>query len=199
MPRKKKETATLVRQNDVASVFVLDDVLEIAAPATKHHRLIVAEIRQYAGGPLQPMVDYVLESNPGSPQIRLRLLPSETGKARPLVLTLYDSLSYNEGLHDVVRDESATLRIHEDTDSANIHGDIFWRIYDVAVSHVRSVNILSNIGVTDAAVEYWHYSRMTEIEGVETEEFIFVEMNKADGWFEIWRGVEVAADRIAVA
>lgn len=52
--------------------------------------------------------------------------------------------------------------------------------------------------VTDAAIEYWDYSRLTDIEGVETEEFIFVEMNKADGWFEIWRGIEVAAGKIAV-
>lgn len=46
MPRKKKETATLVRQDDVAPVFVLGDVLEIDTPATKSSRLIVAEIRQ---------------------------------------------------------------------------------------------------------------------------------------------------------
>ena len=53
--------------------------------------------------------------------------------------TLYDSLPYNEGLHNVVRDDSGTLKIHDD----------------------------------------------------------FVEMNKADGWFEIWRGVEVAPGPIA--
>jgi len=102
----------------------------------------------------QLLVDYVFEGDPGSPQVRLRLLPSGTGMARPLVLTLYDNLPYHEGLHDIVRDESATLRIQDDTDSSNIPADIFWRIYDVAVSQIRSVNIRSNIGVTDAAVEY---------------------------------------------
>jgi hypothetical protein len=55
------------------------------------------------------------------------------------------------------------------------------------------------MGVTDAEIEYWDYSRLIDIEGVETEEFIFVEMNKADGWFQIWRGVEVAAGKIAAA
>ena len=104
----------------------------------------------------------------------------------------------NEELHDVVRNESATLMIHEDTDSANITADIFWRIEDLAVSQIRSVNILSNTGVTNAEIEYWDYSRLTYIEGVETEQFIVVEMNKADGWFEIWRGIEVARDRISV-
>ena len=50
----------------------------------------------------------------------------------------------------------------------------------------------------EATVEFWDYSRMTDVEGVETEEVIFVEMNPVDGAFEIWRGVEVASGRIAV-
>ena len=199
MPRKKKETATLFRQDDVAPVFVLGDVLEINAPATKSRRLIVAEIRQYAVGSLGPMVDYVLNCDLEGPQLRLRFQRNENAKLRPLVLTLYDSLAYDEGLLAVVRDDSAKLIIHDDTNPANIVADIFWRINDVVVSHIRTVNILSNIGVTDAAIEYWDYSRLTDIEGVEAEEFIFVEMNKAEGWFQIWRGVEVTAGKIAAA
>ncbi len=115
------------------------------------------------------------------------------------MLSLYDSLAYNEGLLAVVRDDSAKLIIHDDTNPANIAGEILWRIYDVTGSHISSVNIRSKIGVTDAVIEYWGYSRLTDIEGVDTEEFIVVEMNKATGWFEIWRGVEEAPDRIAVA
>ena len=199
MPRKKKETATLVLQDDVAPVFALGDVLEIDAPATRTRRLIVAQIRQYAVGSVGTMVDYVLNGDSGCPQVRLRFLPSENAKLRPLVLTLYDSLAYSEGLLAVVRDDSAKLIIHDDTDPANVAGDIFWRIYDVTDSHISSVNIRSKIGVTDAVIEYWDYSRLTDIEGVETEEFIFVEMNKADGWFEIWRGVEVTAGKIVAA
>lgn len=199
MLRKKKETATLVRQDALAPVFVLGDVLEFNTTATKSRRLIVTEIRQYAVGSVGPMVDYVLNGDPGSPQIRLRLLRNEDAKLRPLVLTLYDSLAHDEALLNVVRDESAKLIIHDDMNPANIAGDIFWRIYDVTDSHISSVNIRSKIGVTDAAIEYWDYSRLTDIEGVETEEFIFVEMNKADGWFEIWRGIEVTAGKIVAA
>ncbi len=199
MPRKKKVTATLVRQDDVAPVFALGDVLEIDAPATRTRRLIVAEIRQYAVGSLGPMVDYVLNGDPESPQIRLRLLRNENAKLRPLVLTLYDSLAYNEGLLTVVRDERARLTIQGDTDSSNIAADIFWRIYDVKDSHISSLNIRSKMGVKNTAIEYWDYSRLIDVNGVEAEEFIFVEMNKESGWFEIWRGVEVAPDRIAVA
>lgn len=183
-------------QDDVAPVFVLDDLLEIDAPATKSRRLIVAEIRQYAVGSVGPMVDYVLNGDPGSPQIRLRFVRNENAKLRPLVLTLYDSLAYDEALLAVVRDESARFTIQGDTESSNIAGDIFWRIYDVRDSHISSVNIQSNTGVTDAEIECWDYSRLTDIAGVETEEFIFVEMNKADGWFEIWRGIEAVCQKV---
>lgn len=198
MPRTKKETAIAVRQDDVAPAFVLGDVLGIDEPATKSRRLIVAEIRLYAVGSVGPMVDYILNGDPESPQLRLRFLRGENAKLRPLVLTLYDSLAYHEGLLAVVRDESGRLTIQGDTDLSNISADIFWRIYDVKDSHVSSMNIRSKIGVTDATIEYWDYSRLIDIEGVEMEEFIFVEMNKADGWFEIWRGIEVGADRITV-
>jgi hypothetical protein len=178
-------------------VFRLGDGVTFDTAARTQRRLIVAEIRQFTGGPVSLMVDYVLVDDPG-PQVRLRFLPSENAKARPLILTLYDSLPYGEGLLAVVRDESARLAIHGDTDAANVAGDIFWRIYDVKHSHVSIVNIRSNTGVTNAVIEYWDYSRLTDVEGVETEEFIFVEMNKADG-FQIWRGVEVAAGKIVAA
>ena len=153
MSKKKKETATLVRQDDVAPVSALGDILEIDAPATKSRRLIVAEIRQYAVGSVGPMVDYVLNGDPGSPQIRIRFLRCENALLRPLALTLYDSLAYNEGLLAVVRDDSAKLIIHDDTNPANVAGDIFWRLYDVTDSHISSVNIRSKIGVTDAVIE----------------------------------------------
>lgn len=158
----------------------------------------LAAVRRAAGLPVGPIVDYVLEGVPGCPQVRLRFLPIENAKVRPLVLTLYDSLAYDESLLDVVRDETARLTIH-DTDSANTAGDIFWRIFDEADSHISSVNIQCGASITDAAIEYWDYSRLTDIEGVETEEFLFVESNKATGWFEIWRGVEVAAGKIATS
>ena len=197
MTRKNNEAATLVG-DDILPALGIGDVIKIDADAIKNRRLTVTGTRQYAGGSVRPMVDYVLEDDPGKPPVRLRLLANEYDNARSLVLTLYDSLHYSEGLHNVVRDESARLTIHDDPDPANIAGDIFWRIYDVTVSHIRNVNIRSNIGITDATVEYWDYSRLIDIEGIETEEFVFVEMNLVDGAFEVWRGVEVAPDRIAV-
>lgn len=197
MPRKNREAATLVG-DDMLPKVAIGDVVDIYNAATKHRRLIVAGVRQYAGDLDCPMVDYVLKGDTDSPQVRLRFLPIENAKARTLVLRLFDSLPYNEGLHSVVRDESARLTIHDDIGPANIAVDIFWRIYDLREPHIRSVNIRSNIGVTDAAVEYWDYSRLIDIDGVETEEFIFVEMNPVDGAFEIWRGVEVAPGKISV-
>jgi hypothetical protein len=56
--------------------------------------------------------------------------------------------SSNERLLNVVRDDSVNLIIHDDNAPANITCDIFSRMYDVRDSHVSSVNIHSDTGVT---------------------------------------------------
>ena len=187
-----------------APVFALADVVRLDTPAAKNRRLFVAEIRQYSGGPLCPIVDYVLVGDPGaSPQFRLRLMPSQSAKSkvthRALVLTLYDSLPYSDGLHNAVRDASKKFVIDYDSDPEKHVHDEFWRVDDVGGSNVSGVTVRSGDGrQKEATVEFWDYSRLTDVEGVETEEVIFVEMNPVDGAFEIWRGVEVAPGRIAV-
>ena len=183
--------------------LTLNDVVKIDTPATGNRCLIVAEIRQYSSGSLCPMVDYRLVRNPlGTPPIRLRVLPGHGGERkvthRPLVLTLYDSFPFNEALLAVVQDDSKKFTIEEQAEPGKQVHDEFWRLNDVNGSHVVEVTVSSGIGKPkEATFEYWDYSRLIDIEGIETEEFIFVEMNKADGWFEIWRGVEVAAGKIA--
>ena len=186
-----------------APVFALADVVRLDTPAAKNRRLFVAEIRQYSGGPLCPIVDYVLVGDPGaSPQFRLRLMPSQSAKSkvthRALVLTLYDSLPYSDGLHNAVRDASKKFVIDDDSEPEKHVHDEFWRVNDMDGSHVSGVIVRSGDGrEKEVTVEVWDYSRMTDVEGVETEEFIFVEMSAVDGAFEIWRGVEVAPGRIA--
>lgn len=190
--------------NHCAVALALNDVVKIDTPATGSRCLIVGEIRQYSGGPLCPMVDYVLVRNPpGTPPMLLRVLPGQgansEAKARLLVLTLYDSLSFNEGLLAVVQDDTKKFVIDDEAEPGKHVHDEFWRVNDVDGSHVIGVEVHSGDGKPkEATVEFWDYSRLTEVEGVETEEFIFVEMNKANGWFEIWRGIEVAPGKIAV-
>lgn len=191
-------------QRSTVPALTLNDVVKIDTPATGNRCLIVAETRQYSGGSLCPMVDYLLVRNPpGTPPLRLRVLASQGAKGkvthRTLVLTLYDSLPFNEGLLAVVQDDTKKFVIDDEGEPGKHALDEFWRVNDMDTSHVVGVNVHSGDGKPEeASVEFWDYSRLTDIEGVETEECIFVEMNKASGWFEIWRGIEVAPGKIAV-
>ncbi len=187
------------------SIFPLipNDVVKIDTPATENRCLIVAEIRQLSGLN-RPLVDYFLVRNPpGTPPLLLRVLADQGAKGivthRLLLLTLYDSLSFNEGLFTVVQDDTKRLVIGDGIDPKEAVHDEFWRVNDKGGSEVCRVVVRSHAEEPkETHIEFWDYSRLIDVDGVETEEFIFVEMNKATGWFEIWRGIEVAPGKIAV-
>lgn len=195
-------------------------VVKIDSIDLRDHRFIVREIREYAigvGGSKHRMVDYVLLSRPIGKSdftVRLRVVPNPDSNSRithrAMVLSLYDDLAYNEGLHDVVRDDTLKFVVDDDKSDADPTNDVheeFWRVNDVHQSYASQVKVLhDNDGdgkveaseVSKLEVEFWDYSRMTEMDGIEVEEFIFVEMNKQNGWFQIWRGAEVIPERVEV-
>jgi len=192
-------------------------VVKIDSLDFRDHRFTVREIREYSlslGGNKHRMVDYVLLARPiGKPDFtcRLRIVPNPDSKSktthRALLMSLYDDLAYNEGLHEVVKDDTKKFVIDDDTDPNNIVHDEFWRVNDVGTSYVSNVKILADLDgsgkvdeseVSKGSVEFWDYSRNTDMDGVEVEEFVFVEMDKKDGWFKVWRGAEVNPERIDV-
>ena len=59
-----------------------------------------------------------------------------------------------------------------------ISAGVLDQISGTACPLIRSVNRCSNIGASTATVECWDYSRLIDVDGVEAEEFVFVEMNK---------------------
>jgi len=164
--------------------------------------------------PSHRMVDYVLLARPiGKPDFtcRLRIVPNPDSQSktthRALLMTLYDDLAYNEGLHEAVKDDTKKFVVDDDTDPNNIIHDEFWRVNDVGISYFSNVKILADLDrsgkvdkneISRGSVEFWDYSRMTLLDGVEVEEFVFVEMDKKDGWFKIWRGSEINPERIDV-
>lgn len=178
----------------------------------------VKEIREYkiqVGGERHQFVDYVLLARPLGKDdlwVRLRLVPDRSGESRfthrAMVLSLYDDLPYNEGLHDVVRDSTLKFVVDDDMSDDDPDNDIheeFWRVNDVAASYTAKVSSLKDVDgsgkvdrheVSRSEIEFWDYSRMTDIDGVEAEEFLFVEMDTNSGWFQIWRGCEVNPERV---
>jgi len=195
-------------------------VVKVDSLDLRDHRFLVKEILEYSikvGSSIHKMVDYVLLSRPiDKPDftIRLRVVPNSDSKSqithRVMAMSLYDDLSYNEGLHDVVRDVTLKFVVDDDkddTDASNDTHEEFWRVNDVKSSYISSVkSLVDNNGdgkvaaeeIAKSQIEFWDYSRMTEMDGVETEEFLFVEMNKDSGWFQIWRGAELIPERVEV-
>jgi hypothetical protein len=167
----------------------------------------VREISEWVvrlSGKTHKFVDYSVQAvmlNGETVDLRVRVVPEES-KAfgqpyRAMVLYRYDSLAYNEGLHNVVQDESKKFNV--DDEAAGIY-DEFWRVNDVGMPYQATVKTLVAGAAGDKSenVEFWDYSRMTNIEGVELEQFLFVEMSKGNGWFEIWKGNEINPEQVIV-
>lgn len=199
-----KKSASPPEHANANFTFSPNNVVKIDTPATGNCCLIVAETRQYSAGTHGPMADFLLVRNPpGTPPMRLRVMPGHGGERkvthRPLLLTLYDSLPFNEGLLAVVQDDAKRLVIDDGNDPKGAAHDEFWRVDNRDGSHICRVVLRTNDEEPkEAVIEFWDFSRLIDVDGVETEEFIFVEMNKATGWFEVWRGIEVAPERIVV-
>lgn len=192
-------------------------VVKIDSLDFRDHRFTVREIKEYSlslGGSYHRMVDYVLLARPiGKPDLKviLRLVPDKDSNSkvshRALLLTLYDELEYNEGLHNVVKDDTGKFEIDDNSDPENVVHDEFWRVNDVLTSYLANVKTLTDDDgdgkvdtseVKNSKVEYWDYYRDTDVEGVEIQEFVFVQMDSKNGWFQIWRGSEVNSERIDV-
>ena len=165
------------------------------------------------GGTTFQMVDYdLLARVPGELDFwcRLRLVPDQDThsqvKYRALLLGLFEDLPYNETLHDVVRDDSLRFIVenHDPEDSEKLE---YWRVNNVQMPYTSKVKVLADSNengkleaneITTSALEIWDYARATGLEGLEASEFLFVEMDLGNGWFKLYRGVEVDPQQIDV-
>lgn len=195
-------------------------VVKIDSLDFRDYRFGVTEIEQFTivkDGKKHRMVDYNLLARPiGQPDFEcvLRIVPDTNGKSacshRAILLSLYDSMEFDQGLVDVCNAEEKKFVIDDDKCDDDVTNDEhfeYWRVNDVGTSYLATVKNLSDENrdgkvdedeVTTRQVEFWDYSRMTDVDGVEVEEFVFVEMNKENGWIDIWRGSEVNPERIDV-
>lgn len=187
----------------------------------RQHRFIVKEIVEHItrqNGVDHKMVDYHLLSRPIGKEdfrVRLRMLPEPNKRSalthKAILLTQYDDRAYEEGLHQVVQDDTKKFVINDDkmdTDPNNDDHFEYFRVGDVDTTYTAKQKKLKDEDgdgkvdeneVSKGEIDWWDYSRLTEFDGVETEEFLYVEMDKKNGgWFQIWRGVEVNPERVEV-
>jgi hypothetical protein len=195
-PQRRDETAIYNPLSAHCGAFATIDAIDFRG---KNYR--IAEIQQYdhnVGGKRFQLANYVLRYD--EEVVRLRAIPLE-GRWKALLLTLYDDLAYDEGLHNVVRDD--TLKFVVDDSEKNLHEE-YWRVEDVRESYKAEVTVLRGEDpnappeISRAQVEYWDYWRDTEVDGVKLTQYLYVEMNTETGWFQIWRGTETEPERILV-
>jgi hypothetical protein len=167
----------------------------------------VREIREYnrrIDGQEYRFVDYVLrgvnnKSFDAADTIdaKVRAVPNLSGAHDALLLRLEDEFAFAEDFLTVVQDQTGIFEITDDDSSAKA---TFTRINDLKESYVAAVLVVAATTPDGKAVagkfspvqiEYWDYWRDADIGGGNTaKEFVFVEMNRESGWFQIWRGRE---------
>ncbi len=182
----------------------------------KDLNFFVQEIREYRRrirGQQFSFVDYVLLARPLEGQevwARLRLVPVEgtPDPAAPshhaLLLRLYDEFAYDEGFHKVVTDTTRKFEVREGERVT----EEYYRINDLTDPYKAEVAIMKDINhdgtvdpdeVETVRLEYWDYQREVKDEaGQPVRQYLFVEMDKDSGWFQIWRGEELDPQQVFV-
>lgn len=191
---------------------VILDVLDY-----RDYRYVISEIQAYTiklANKTHNMVDYLLVGKKiGSPNVnyRLRVVPDLDSNSkvthRAMILSLYDTIAYDQGFLDIVQDDSLKFDITDDSDSDNVILEEYWRVNDVKSSYKAKLTSLADEDrdgiveeneVSQSSVEFWDFSRLTQIDGVETEQFLFIEMSKSTGEFNLWKGLEINPERVDV-
>jgi hypothetical protein len=174
--------------------------------------LSIHEYRRTIGGQEFRFVDYALVARPlgrDKVLVRLRLVPTddpdEAGIAHHvLLLQLDDDRPYDRDLHKVVNDGTRRFQVLED-DAVQAE---YERINDVSTPYRAEVTVARDVNldkrvtrdeIEKRRVEYWDYWREVPDEaGQPRREFLFVEMDGDNGWFQIWKGREFDPKKVVV-
>ncbi len=156
----------------------------------------VIEGREYV------FVDYLLTERTiqgVETDVRLRVNPTGEGakggdELNVLMLFLEDEMKYDESFHDVLRDPSGIFRIENDgkveAEFTRLHG--LREPYQAVVTILADENADGRVAKDEVEVkqiEYWDFERdAADAAGQPEKEYVFVELDTKDGWFQIWRG-----------
>jgi hypothetical protein len=137
-------------------------------------------------------------------KIRLRLNPMANPDEvaglthNVLLLKLYDEIAYDEGLHNVVRDDTGKFEVLMDGTCT----ERFFRINDVLEPYKAKVTIVSDDKPEEfqnISLDYWDYWRDTVNEANQSlVEYLFVEMDDSNGWFQLWKGFDINAEAVVI-
>ncbi|MGH7173260.1 MAG: hypothetical protein ACRELG_23510 [Gemmataceae bacterium] len=175
--------------------------------------LSIHEYKRTIGGQEFRFVDYALVARPlrgDKVLVRLRLMPVDDPDQAAgvthhvLLLQLDDDLPYDEALHKIVSDGTKKFQVLKDDKVDAEYGRIndTCTPYEAEVTIVRDVNLDKHVTrdeIEKRRVEYWDYWREVKDEaGQPRREFLFVEMDGDNGWFQIWNGREIDPKRVVM-
>ncbi len=176
----------------------------------------VEEIREYrrdVAGKEFLSADYVLLARPLNKDEVLRRLrvnpledPARAGGLthHALLLSLDDEMAYNEDFHNVLNDETGEFQVLQDGEVK----ERFFRINDVRKPYRAKVAVVKDANhdqkvelseVERVEIEFWDYWRdVASAAGLPQKEYLFVEMDRDSGWFQVWRGQEIDMQRAMI-
>lgn len=173
----------------------------------------IYEYTRQIGGQTFKFVDYELyaqrdNSSAKSPEdvwVRVRINPQpNVGPASTcLLLTLTDSLAFDEGLEACFNDPTGTFCINDGPNKGEYH-----RLNGITDPYTAQVTSLADDNgdgqvsreeVKKNSLRYWDYSRDAQRPGGATfEQFLFGEIDQTDGWTQLWIGADVPLSRVTI-
>jgi hypothetical protein len=136
--------------------------------------------------------------------VRLRLIPIEGADKHSdmthncLILSKYDEIKFDQAFRDLLNDPEFS------TQQDGVETGHFWRINDCKAPYDCSVKVVDEgndkqASVPSSAFLLWDYWREHPDEaGQPTKEYLFVEMEKDNGFFTLWRGEDIDPQRVSV-
>jgi len=169
----------------------------------------IMEYKRVIDGNTYVFTDYDLLARPLGKEdvkVRIRLNPMENPDVvaglthNVVLLKLYEELAYDEGLHKVLTDTTKLFEVLEN----GVCTERYYRINDVQDSYKSQVTVVKEgdkdlEGLVKFGLEYWDYWREVKDEaGQPFNQFLFVEMDTDNGYFQMWRGEEIDAAQVSV-
>jgi len=151
----------------------------------------VEDIQQYEtdlGDKRYFLADYLLvakDLHGDEERVKLRIVSGP----KAMVLRKTDEMEYDEGFErDVLGDPSLQFNIdYKDEKGQDVHEE-YTRCGGVKLPYRAAVTSMRGESL---ALKYWDYSRVAEVDGVQTEQYLYVEMLTTSGYITIWQGEEV--------
>lgn len=113
-----------------------------------------------------------------------------------LLLEFYDSLDFDKNLLKICQ-ESKEFHV---TDKVNNNEEVYYRVGNLGKPHICIAKYQDEYIINNSySIEYWDYSKTTKNEVNQGfEQFLFVEMDKESGSFQIWRGNKIQSSMVTV-